>query len=243
MPDTDQAPPTGVRRLLEALRRPHRTQAVIAVALALVGFGAVTQVRANVDDASYTGYREQDLINLLSGLSDTSQRAQSQLDSLTRTRQQLESSTNQRQAALNQAQSQINSLSVLAGTVPVTGPGVNITITEQTGQVTVNNFLDLIEELRTNGAEAMDLNGTRIVAQSSFDQAPDGLVVDGKLIKPPYKLKAIGEPGTLEAAVNFTRGPADELRGDGAQVRVEQADPVDIRSTVATGGTTNPSPQ
>ena len=82
MPDSDTAPRSGLRRLLEALRRPQRTQAVVAVALALVGFAAVTQVRANVDDASYTGYREQDLVNLLSGLADTSQRAQSQLDSL-----------------------------------------------------------------------------------------------------------------------------------------------------------------
>jgi uncharacterized protein YlxW (UPF0749 family) len=243
MPDSDSAPRSGVRRLLEALRQPRRTQAVVAVLLALVGFAAVTQVRANVDDASYTGYREQDLVNLLSGLSDTSQRAQTQLNSLNRTRQQLESTTNQRQAALNQAQSQISSLSVLAGTVPVTGPGVNITITENTGHVQVSSFLDLVEELRTNGAEAMELNDTRIVAQSSFDQAPDGLLVDGKLVKPPYTLRAIGEPGTLAAAVTFTRGPGDELRNDGAQVHVEQADSVDIRSTYAAGGATGQSAQ
>ena len=33
MPDSDTAPRSGLRRLLEALRRPQRTQAVVAVAL------------------------------------------------------------------------------------------------------------------------------------------------------------------------------------------------------------------
>jgi len=235
---------TGVRRLLTALRRPRRTQAVVAVALALLGFAAVTQVRANVDDSTYAGYREQDLINLLSGLSDTSQRAQTQINTLTRTRQQLESTTSQRQAALQQAQSQVSSLSVLAGTVPVTGPGVKVSITAMREDAGVTPFLDLVEELRTNGAEAMELNGTtRIVAQTSFDTAPDGLLVDGTLVRPPYTLRAIGEPGTLAAAVTFTRGPADELRDAGATVQVDQEDSIDIHSTYGSGGGSGPSPQ
>lgn len=235
-PSADAEAPSGVSRILAGLTRPRRGQAVVAVLLLLVGFGAVTQVRTNVDDTTYAGYREQDLIDLLDGLSSTSQRAQDQINQLTRTRQQLENDTNARQAALSQAQRETDSLQVLAGTVPVTGPGVIIHIDEQTGSVTVTSFLDLIEELRSNGAEALSVNGVRLVAQSSFEQVDGGLNVDGHTISSPYVVRAIGQPSTLAAAVTFTRGPGDELRGDGAVVSVEQQESLVIDAVVPSGG-------
>lgn len=235
-PSADAEAPSGVSRILAGLTRPRRGQAVVAVLLLLVGFGAVTQVRTNVDDTTYAGYREQDLIDLLDGLSSTSQRAQDQINQLTRTRQQLENDTSARQAALSQAQRETDSLQVLAGTVPVTGPGVIIHIDEQTGSVTVTSFLDLIEELRSNGAEALSVNGVRLVAQSSFEQVDGGLNVDGHTISSPYVVRAIGQPSTLAAAVTFTRGPGDELRGDGAVVSVDQQESLVIDAVVPSGG-------
>lgn len=223
---------SGRSRLLEALRRPRRGQLLAAVLLAVVGFAAVTQVRTNVDDSTYAGAREQDLIDILSGLAGTSQRAEAQLQTLEQTKAQLESSTSKRQAALDQAQQQADTLSVLAGLVPVTGPGIEITITEDTGEVKVDSFLDLVEELRTNGAEALDVNGkVRLVAQSSIEQGVGGLEIDGTLVHSPFVVKAIGEPATLKGAVTFLRGPADELKGDGATVKVVELQSLDILST------------
>jgi len=201
------------------------------VLLAVVGFAAVTQVRTNVDDSTYAGSREQDLIDILSGLAGTSQRAQAQLQSLQATKQRLESSTSKRQAALDQAQQQADTLNVLAGLVPVTGPGIQITITEDTGEVKVDSFLDLIEELRSNGAEAMEVNGkVRLVAESSVEQGVGGLEIDGTLVHSPFVVKAIGEPATLKGAVTFLRGPEDELKSDGATVDVDELQSLNIRA-------------
>lgn len=221
----------GRTRLMEALRRPGRGQVLAAVLLAVVGFAGVTQVRTNVDDSTYAGDREQDLIDLLSGLAGASQRAQSQLESLQATRDRLESSTSKRQAALDQAQEQADTLSVLAGLVPVTGPGIQITITEDTGEVKVDSFLDLIEELRSNGAEAIEVNGkVRLVAQSSVEEAVGGLDIDGTLVRSPFVVKVIGEPATLRAAVTFLRGPEDELENDGTTVRVDEVQSLNIHA-------------
>lgn len=239
-PATEPAP-SGMSRLLAGLIRPSRRQAVVAVLLALVGYGAVTQVRSNVDDTTYAGYREQDLVDLLSGLSSTSQRAQNELNQLNHTQQQLQTATTSRQAALNQAQQEVKSMQVLAGVVPVTGPGVEIRIQDKTGHASVGSFLDLIEELRSNGAEALSVNGVRLVAQSSFEQIPDGLSVDGHDLTSPYLVRAIGQPSTLAAAVSFTRGPGDELRGDGAVVTVTQEESVDIRAVVAPSSAGSPT--
>ena len=228
---TGQQPtqPNGRGRLLDALGHARRSQVVVAVLLAAVGFGAVTQVNSNDHDSTYAGYREQDLIDVLSGLAGTSQRAQSELTRLQQTRAKLTSDTQQRQAALDQAQSQVDTLKILAGQVPVTGPGIRVSITESVGQVDVDSFLDLVEELRSAGAEAMQVNGkVRLVASSAFEQGPDGLYVDGQLLTPPYTVEAIGEPATLSGAVTFARGPEDELADDGAQVKVSELATLDI---------------
>jgi uncharacterized protein YlxW (UPF0749 family) len=220
---------SGRKRLLEALTHARRGQAVVAVLLAAVGFGAVTQVNSNDHDSTYAGYREQDLIDVLSGLAGTSQRAQSELTRLQQTRNRLTSDTEQRQAALDQAQSQVDTLKIMGGLVPVTGPGIRVTITEDVGDVNVDSFLDMVEELRSAGAEAIQVNDTvRLTASSSFEQGPDGLYVDHRLLTPPYIVEAIGEPATLAGAITFARGPEEEFNGDGAQVKVTELNTLDI---------------
>jgi uncharacterized protein YlxW (UPF0749 family) len=224
---------TGRDRLLRDLRRPRRSQLVVAVLLALVGFGAVTQVRTTDADSSYAGYREQDLIDVLNGLSATTQRAQSELSRLEQRRNELQSATQRRQAALDEARSQAETLNILAGLIPVNGPGIRVRITEQTAEVDVDAFLDLVQELRSNGAEAIAVNNkVRLVAQSSFDKVPGGLLVDGKVLEPPYVVDAIGAPSTLEGAVTFLSGPQDEFERDGAKVTVEKLNDLDITAVV-----------
>ena len=236
--EPEQGPqPSGRERLLRDLRRPHRTQLVVAVLLALVGFGAVTQVRTNDADSSYAGYREQDLIDVLNGLSTTTQRAQSELTRLEQRRDDLQSATLRRQAALEEARSQVDTLNILAGLVPVTGPGVRVKISEETAEINVDTFIDLIQELRSAGAEAIQVNGkVRVVAQSSFEKVPGGLLVDGTVLEPPYVVEAIGEPSTLAGSVTFLRGPEDEFKEDGATVAVDRVNSLDIIAVRARDG-------
>lgn len=224
----------GARRLWQAIRRPQRTQVVVAVLLALVGFGAVTQIRSIDDDSAYVGYREQDLIDVLNGLAGTSQRAQAELARLEKSRQDLLDTSLQRKTALDAAQTELDTLEMLAGTVPVQGPGIRLTITETAAEINVDTFIDLIQELRSVGAEAIQMNRkVRLVAQSSFTEVPGGLEIDGTLLEPPYEIDAIGEPATLEGAVRFARGPADEFEADGAEVAVDQRKNLDITAVRA----------
>ncbi|MBS46076.1 MAG: hypothetical protein CMH83_23440 [Nocardioides sp.] len=211
--------------------RPSRSQVVVAVLLALVGFAAVTQIRTAEDDTSYSALREQDLIDVLSGLSGTSQRTQAEIARLRQARDELQSESSRRRAAVEQAQGEVDDLQVLAGLVPVTGPGIRVTITEETGTVTVSSMLDLVQDLRTVGAEAMQVNGTaRIVADTSVEAAIGGLVIDGQLVESPYVVDAIGVSNTLARAVEFGLGPRQQLEADGASVEVEELASLDIES-------------
>lgn len=233
-PQPPNADAVARRRLWETLKRPRRSQLVAGILLAALGFAAVTQVRTNVDDSSYSGYREQDLIDVLNGLAGTTQRAQAELQRLEQTRDDLRSRSQQRQAALDEARAQLDRLNILAGRVAVQGPGIRITITEESGAASVDSFLDLVQELRSVGAEAIEVNSeVRLVAQSAFDTAEGGIRIDGRLLEPPYVVEAIGEPATLAGAVTFARGPEDEFEKDGAKVEVKQVSTVKIESTAA----------
>jgi uncharacterized protein YlxW (UPF0749 family) len=237
MPDPSPAPPevppTGRRRLLAALRKPARRQLVVAALLAAVGFAGITQVRSNDVDDTYAGLREQDLIDILNGLAGTSERAEAEIRRLERTRDNLLSDTNRREAALEQAQSEADTLSILAGIVPVTGPGIRATITEVTGQVSLGTILDTVQELRTSDAEAIQFNGqVRVVAQTAFEDAEGGLLVDGTFLEPPYVIDVIGEPDGLYQALTFGLGPKYQVERDGGEIEVEELRSLDIESVV-----------
>jgi uncharacterized protein YlxW (UPF0749 family) len=244
MPDLEHHPPpeaagprpTGRQRLWQAFVRPSSTQFVVAALLAVVGFSAVTQVRANELDNTYAGYREQDLIDVLTALSGASQRAERELASLENTRRDLLSVTSRREAALAEARQSLDTYNILAGLVPVTGPGIRVTITETEGEVALATMIDTVQELRNAGAEAMAINGeVRVIAQTPFEEGIGGIEVAGKLLSPPYVIDVIGEPTTLRSGMVFLRGPVDQLEEDGATVEIQELSSLDIEAVRSPG--------
>jgi uncharacterized protein YlxW (UPF0749 family) len=212
-PPPDAAPDDGRSRLLATLRRPgSRGQLTAAALLALLGFAAVTQVQANGKDDLYVGARQGDLIQYINNLSLASRRAETEIARLQQTRDALQSDTRSRRTAVERAQQQANTLGILAGTLPAVGPGVRVTVTDTKGAVGSNQLLEGLEELRDAGAEAIELNDkVRVVAQTSLKDTSGGVVVDGRLLKSPYTIDAIGDAHTLARALDFSGGFTDEV--------------------------------
>jgi uncharacterized protein YlxW (UPF0749 family) len=234
-PAHEGAPASGRQRLLASLVRPSRRQIVVGILLAALGFAAIVQIRTNEVDDTYAGYREQDLIDVLNGLAGTSQRAQAEISRLEDARDALQSDTSARQAALEQSQTEARNLRILAGLVPVTGPGLRITL-KQTGEsaIRVDRVVDLVQELRNAGAEAMQVNGqVRVVAQTAFEETSQGLVVGGVQLSPPYVVDVIGASDTLAGALTFPSGPIDQLvDADGQQLTYDELGSLDIESVI-----------
>jgi uncharacterized protein YlxW (UPF0749 family) len=108
------SPPSGPsdappHRHWRDLLRPHASTAsvVVAVLLALLGFAAVTQVRATESDTAYEGARRQDLVLLIDSLDAATQRAQADLADLQRTRRSLQADTSAQRAVLRQSRQQL----------------------------------------------------------------------------------------------------------------------------------------
>lgn len=214
-----------------ALMAPSRRQVLVALLLAVLGFATVTQVLTTEQDTTYEGRREEELIDILNGLTGTSDRARREISRLEQTRRELQIDSSARRAAIDQAEQRLQTLNVLAGLVPVTGPGLRITITEETDRIRIDALLDTVQELRTAGAEAMEFNGrVRVVASTSFSDVDGVIHVDGSPVRSPYVIQVIGEPHTLHAGLTFPSGPVSSLKKSGARVGVEELESVDITS-------------
>jgi uncharacterized protein YlxW (UPF0749 family) len=231
-PESPGRPPTGRARLRRSLVRPSRGQAVVAVLVGVLAFAAVTQVRISGHDDTYAGLRQDQLIQALDGLQAASRKSERDIADLQSTRDQLTSKTRRRAAALAQAQKELATLSVLAGTVAATGPGVRVTVQDPKGGFSLTHLLDGVEELRNAGVEAIEINSrVRVIAQTSFEDDPQGIVVDGTLLKSPYVIDAIGSPDTLAGALNFQGGFVDDVKLDGGSAIVKKQDKVSITVT------------
>lgn len=213
--------------------RPRRwgQQAVVGTLLALLGFAATTQIQLNSRDTNFSGQPRDNLVLLLDSLSAAADRAQVQLNQLERTRTDLLSDSQRRQAAVAEERQRLSVLQLLAGTVPAEGPGVTITITDPRGAVSAASLLDGVEELRDAGAEAIEVNDlARVVASTAFTERAGVITVDAMPLQAPYVIDAIGSSHTLGEAVVFPGGLADQISQLGGDVKVAEADQVQIDS-------------
>lgn len=227
MPEPDDNGPV----LPPPRRRPRLrgAQVVVALLLALLGFSTAVQLRSNADSDTYAGARRGDLVQLLDSLDTANQRAQSQILQLEATRRELLDSSTKTRVALEEARLEADTLAILSGAVGATGPGVRITVEDPTGQVGASVMLNVIEELRDAGAEALQINDqVRVVAQTFFADDGEAITVDGIQVSPPYVIDAIGDASTLAVATSFPGGLEDVVATVGGTVTVEPLDAVEV---------------
>ncbi|MFC7898402.1 DUF881 domain-containing protein [Streptomyces sp. NPDC057381] len=217
---------TGRQRLVKGLWPPRLTRAQLIVALLLfgLGFGLAVQVASNSEgDSALRGARQEDLVRILDELDDRSQRLEDEKQGLVKQRDELENSSDQAEEARKQTLERERQLGVLAGTVAAQGPGITVTIEDAKGAVEADMLLDAIQELRAAGAEAIQVNGVRVVADTYLTDTDDSVSVDGNKINAPYRFQVIGEPQDLEPALNIPGGVVQTLEKEQATVTVERS--------------------
>lgn len=209
------------RRLWDLVRfKRSRSQLIVAILCAALGFAIVVQVRQSQTDTLST-LRQDELVRLLDEVTTETHNLVTELETAKTMRDELLSSTDKERAALDSAKKRATVQGILAGTLPVEGPGITITISN-TDQVGAKEMINLLEELRNAGAESIQLNDIRLVADSWFSGSAGELVVDGNRLKQPYEWKAIGSAQDLEVAVDISGGAAPQIRKTGATVSIER---------------------
>jgi uncharacterized protein YlxW (UPF0749 family) len=218
-----EPPMTGRRRLVAGLWPPRlsRAQLTVAVLLFGLGLGLAIQVRSTSDSGgALRGARQEDLVRILTELDNRGQRLQDEKRDLETQRGELETSSDQAAEALAQTRQKAQELGVLAGTVPAEGPGITLTVTDPQGGVEADSLLDTLQELRAAGAEAIQINDVRVVADTYFTEGTDGVQIDGHKVSQPYEFKVIGNPQDLEPALNIPGGVVQTLEKEQATADV-----------------------
>lgn len=225
-PDAAREQPTGptaAQRLAElgrSLLRPTRSQLILTLALAMVGFGLAVQIRSVRTDDAFSSMRRADLIAMLDVLDSESSRLENEVSALKGTRSQLESGVDKARVASEQARARMDTLQILAGTAPASGPGIRLTIQDPQGKLTANTLIDALQEMRDAGAEAIEFNDQiRVVGQSWVGTSDGTLVVDGKPLSRPITMDVIGDPHPLEEGARFREGSSARSNRTGSAAR------------------------
>lgn len=233
MPDPTPPPgPVTWREMGRDLIRPTRGHLVIGLILLVCGLALTMQLQED-RDARYSTLRQEELVSILDDVSAETRRLEDEITTLESTKAQLESGVDASEVARAEAERRLEALELLAGSVPVEGPGVRITVYDPKAKVSTEVMLNAIEELRDAGAEALELNDSvRIVASTWFDTDAGVLVADGTRLSPPYRLEVIGDASTLSEAVRFRGGLVSTIQGErvGGTVQVVEVNDLVIDS-------------
>ncbi|WUH95116.1 DUF881 domain-containing protein [Streptomyces sp. NBC_00433] len=222
--DAPVAPqPSGRQRLLAGLWPPRasRAQLTVAVLLFVLGLGLAIQVNTTSDNGGpLRGARQEDLVRILTEVDNRTQRLEDEKRGLETQRSELQSSSDQAAEALKQTRQKEQQLGILAGTVAAEGPGITLTISDPDGGVAADSLLDTLQELRAAGAEAIQINQVRVVADTYFTDGAGGVLIDGRQVSQPYVFKVIGNPQDLEPALNIPGGVVQTLEKEQATAEV-----------------------
>ena len=123
---------------------------------------------------------------------------------------------------------QVSRLGIATGAVGVVGPGLVLEVNDaesvgdtsgvpdprddaeaDDGRVLDQDLQLLVNSLWAAGAEAVAINDQRLTALSAIRSAGLAILVDYRPLSPPYRIRAIGDPGTLRARFSDGAGGRD----------------------------------
>ncbi len=219
-------------------KRPRNKGELAVVAVcAVVGFLLAAQLRT----VQLTGAADQATATRLETLQDLYNELTAERDGLADQVQQLqgELALYRDQAASGQAGSEalraeLDQLEITAGLTDVEGPGVSVILEDSSSSnltgdeadylIHDSDLLSVINELRSAGAEAISLNGERILATSEVRCTGAVVTVNGRRYAAPYVIFAIGDKDTLYNALTMRSGVVDVLSQWGITVKVTAND-------------------
>ncbi|MFC7488675.1 DUF881 domain-containing protein [Knoellia sp. CPCC 206453] len=209
--------------------RPRLTKANVLATLLALGLGFA--IAAQVHQTSIEGLedlREDELIRILDTVDQDGNRLAEEIQTLQLSRDRLQSSTTSLNEAQRAAQQRLDSLAIMAGTVPARGPGIVLTIRDPEHGVTAPLLLDTLQELRDAGAEAIEINNVRVVANTYFTDGEGGIAISGHPVSSPYVVTAIGDGSTLASAMEIPGGVTESVRSVKGEAGVETKDEVTV---------------
>lgn len=154
--------------------------------------------------------------------------------------EEIQGSASEENIIIKNLTEELNRFKTFSGMTRVTGMGLMMTIDNPPQDINLSLdkniaydyklLLDLMNELNSAGAEAIAINEQRIVNSTEIRLAGTQVNVNTVPITPPFVVKVIGNPKTLDGAVNQRFGIVQNIRELGYYIEVRQVDTLEVPS-------------
>ena len=128
-------------------------------------------------------------------------------------------------------QKELEQAKQLVGITDVKGDGVVVTLKDNEEQcIDYNDLIELVDELRLAGAEAISINDKRIINMTDIVNITGNVIlINSDRVTSPYVVKAIGDQKYLESALNTkTIGFVDKTLNYGKDITLERQNNIKI---------------
>lgn len=189
------------------MRRSRSQLAVTAVAFVL-GFLVVAQLRVQQTAPALAGVSAQNLTVLVANLNTRNDQLRADIAALEDQLAELGGNRARGETSVDELRGDLLDVRAFAGLEAVSGDGVAISIG---GPISAQSVEELVNELRTAGAEAIAIDEVRVVPGTVVTGAPGGLSVEGSPLDDPFEVRAIGAPETLTGSLTRSGGIVAQL--------------------------------
>ncbi|MBA2719297.1 MAG: DUF881 domain-containing protein [Chloroflexi bacterium] len=203
--------------------RDRKSQLTIAAVACLLGLLVVVQLRGQAGGSALATKSPQDLTILVGNLNTENDRLRAQVTSLQNQLDELRADRANGATSVGQLESDLGRIRAWAGLDPIAGKGVTVQVS---GEIDATAAVDLLNELRNAGAEAIAIEDIRLIARTTVSGVPGSLDIDGVLLRDPFVIRAIGTPETLVGSLTRAGGIVAQLSATNPAASVE-VQPVD----------------
>ena len=167
-------------------------------------------------------------------LVDENERLTSEVETLETRLSEIQDSLTKDNYMLELLEEELSYYMLLGGFTDVSGEGIQV-VMDNPGEGSDLNLvyqyellLYLINDLNAAGAEAIEINGERIIGLSEVRNAGSGVVINSIPQYPPFTINAIGDVDTLYGALNQKFGIVSIVRESGFFIEVNKKENLDI---------------
>jgi uncharacterized protein YlxW (UPF0749 family) len=185
------------------MRLQHGSRLAVALVAGILGLLVIGQLRGQAGVPGLSGLSSTELTQLIANLNAGNDQLRAEVADLSRQEQKLIDATDRGQTTVGELSSDLARIRAWAGLTAVTGTGISIYVS---GPIGGDGVEDLLNELRNAGAEAIAVDGVRIVTGSVVAGPPGGLSVENAPIGDAFEIRAIGSPQILIGTLTRTGG-------------------------------------
>lgn len=207
---------------------------------ALLGFAVSIQFKSVQLSNSSPSARYEELQKMYQSELDKNASLQDQITQMQSTINNYRDSIEQTGTAYKGMEADLLRAENLAGLTDVYGPGLTITLSDAKNTdpntppeyfiIHDSDVRSLVNELLAAGAEAITINGERVVSTTAIRCVGPVIIVNNSRSGTPFVIQAIGDSATLENAINMTGGVLSELRQWNIGVDIQKSDRIDMKA-------------